>query len=50
LKLNLQQKLQQVMAANLFNAVLVDFKKKKQGVQVSPAAIQRAISLLVSPK
>jgi F0F1-type ATP synthase membrane subunit b/b' len=50
LKLNLQQKLQQVMAANLLNAVLVQFNKKKQGVQVSPAAIKRAISLLVLPK
>ena len=50
LKLNLQQKLQQVMAINLLNAVLVKFKKNKQGVQVSPASIQRAIGLLVLPK
>ena len=50
LKLNLRQKLQQVMAANLLNAVLVSFKKNKQGMQVSPAAIQKAINLLISPK
>ena len=50
LKLNLRQKLQQVMAANLLNAVLVSFKKNKQGMQLSPAAIQKAINLLISPK
>jgi len=50
LKFNLQQKLQQVMAINLLNAVLVKFKKNKQGMQVSPASIQKAIGLLVLPK
>ena len=50
LKSNLQQKLQQVMAANLLNAVLVKIKKKKQAVQISPIAIQRAIELLAPSK
>ncbi len=50
LKSNLQQKLQQVMAANLLNAVLVKIKKKKQAVQISPVAIQKAIELLVTSK
>ena len=56
-KLNLQYKLQQVMASNLLNAVLVTFKKNKQGVvpgkasiQVSLTSIKKAINLLVSPK
>ena len=40
----------QPVAINLLNAVLVKFKKNKQGVQVSPASIQRAIGLLVLPK
>ena len=38
LKSNLQQILQQVMAANLLNAVLVKIKNKKQAVQISPIA------------
>jgi len=53
-KLNLQYKLQQVMASNLLNAVLVTFKKDKQGVvpgkasiKVSLTSIKKAINLLV---
>lgn len=45
-KLNLQLKLQQVMAKNLLNTVLVKFKKNKQGLQVNSASIKKAITLL----
>ncbi len=50
LKLNLQQKLQQVMAIDLLNAVLVKFKKNKNGTQINTTSIQKAIELLISPK